>query len=72
LIATPDSAMAADFHFLRGSAANMGFTAMVDACLAAEAACCAAAPPDIAAIAHSFAASLARVAPVIPGLSDAA
>lgn len=72
LIATSDSAMAADFHFLRGSAANMGFAAMVEACHAAEAACLAATPPDIAAIADSFAASLASVAHAIPGLADAA
>jgi HPt (histidine-containing phosphotransfer) domain-containing protein len=72
LIAGPGCALATDFHFLRGSAANMGFAAMVDACLTAEAACHAGKTPDIGAIAGCFGASLATVAAVIPGLSHAA
>jgi histidine phosphotransfer protein HptB len=68
----PANATAADFHFLRGSAANMGFDAMVDACRRAEAACVAGAPPDLAAVADSFAASLGAIAADIPGIAAAA
>ena len=69
---SPALAVAADFHFLRGSAANLGFVAMVDACQTAEQACRAGEPPDIAAVADSFAASLAIVADRLPELSSAA
>lgn len=72
LTAQPAGATASDFHFLRGSAANMGFTAMVDACHRAEAACRAGLAPDVAAVADSFTASLAAVAPHIPGIATAA
>ena len=72
LSADPASAGEGDFHFLRGSAANMGFIAMVAACRAAEDACLAGAPPDIEAVSKSFAASLAAIARDIPGLEDAA
>lgn len=68
----PASAAAVDFHFLRGSAANLGFAAMADACGRAEAACKAGAAPDIVAIAEIFAQSLAAIAPDIPGLASAA
>ena len=68
----PAAATAADFHFLRGSAANMGFVAMVDACRTAESACLAGEVADVAGVAHSFAASLAAVAADIPGILDAA
>ncbi|NKX44954.1 Hpt domain-containing protein [Roseicyclus persicicus] len=71
LQADPASARADDFHFLRGSAANLGFTGMVAACHAAEAACLAGTPPDIAAVAQGFAAALAAVAPDLPGLAAA-
>jgi histidine phosphotransfer protein HptB len=72
LKADPASAAASDFHFLRGSAASMGFAAMVDACRSAEEACLAGAPPDIAAVADRFTAALTAVAPHIPGLAAAA
>ncbi|BDW87175.1 Hpt domain-containing protein [Roseicyclus marinus] len=68
----PASAMAEDFHFLRGSAANLGLAAMADACARAEAACKAGTAPDIAAIAEIFALSLDAIAPDIPGLASAA
>jgi HPt (histidine-containing phosphotransfer) domain-containing protein len=68
----PSGASAADFHFLRGSAANLGFVAMVDACHLAEQACLAGEVPDIICVAHSFAASVACIASDIPGIADAA
>jgi len=72
LRADPGTARADDFHFLRGSAANLGFTGMVDACLDAEAACRSGLPPDIAAVDTAFAASLAAVAPTLPDIASAA
>lgn len=72
LASDPGGAVAGDFHFLRGSAANMGFAAMVAACGRAEAACLAGMPPDIAAVIASFGASLAAVARDIPGIASAA
>ena len=68
----PARATAADFHFLCGSAANMGFVAMAEACRRAEAACAADRPPDIDAIAECFARSLDAIAPEIPGIANAA
>lgn len=72
LTANPASATAGDFHFLRGSAANIGFAAMVEACRSAEAACNAGTPPDIAAVADTFTASLTAISHDIPGIADAA
>lgn len=72
LAADPASASEADFHFLRGAAANMGLAAMVEACRTAELACLASNPPDIAAVANCFSASLAAIATDIPGIADAA
>lgn len=68
----PASATAGDFHFLRGSAANMGFVAMVEACRRAETACLDGAPPDIGTVAARFSESLAAIASDIPGIADAA
>jgi HPt (histidine-containing phosphotransfer) domain-containing protein len=68
----PGAAEAADFHFLRGGASNLGFEAMVDACQAAEVACNAGETPDIAAVATAFRGSVAAIAPEIPGLDTAA
>ena len=72
LTADPALARASDFHFLRGSAANMGFVAMVEACRAAEAECLAGRVPDVTAVAESFAGSLSAIAPDIPGVASAA
>lgn len=72
LRANPGAAHADDFHFLRGSAANMGFTGMVAACHDAEAACRAGLPPDIAAVDTAFSASLVAVAPDLPDIASAA
>lgn len=68
---TPDKATSADFHFLRGSAANLGFVALVNACSAAENACNGSAPPDVEAVRAAFAAALAEVAPHVPELAAA-
>lgn len=68
----PDTVTAAHFHFLRGSAANLGFVALADACSAAEAACNADETPDIPGVAAIFQASLAEVSPRMPELAQAA
>ncbi|QXT39939.1 Hpt domain-containing protein [Gymnodinialimonas ceratoperidinii] len=69
---TPQAATAADFHFLRGSAANLGFVALVAACTRAEDACNEGATPDIRAVADAFASALAEVTPQVPELASAA
>jgi HPt (histidine-containing phosphotransfer) domain-containing protein len=68
----PAAAHADDFHFLRGSAANLGFTAMVEACHAAERACRNGQPPDITAVMDAFVATLAAAVPNLPGIASAA
>jgi histidine phosphotransfer protein HptB len=68
----PANATAEDFHFLRGSAANLGLAAMADACARAEVACKTGGTPDIAGIAEIFTLSLAALSPDIPGLASAA
>lgn len=72
LAAAPDTACAADFHFLRGSAANLGFTALTDACEAAEADCHAGQAPDLGRVLAIFAASLNAATPQMPELTLAA
>ena len=59
LSAEPAAATAGDFHFLRGSAANLGFVGLAEACQAAEAACQAGRRPDVDAVAVRFRDSLA-------------
>lgn len=68
----PDTAKAADFHFLRGSAANLGFVTLVAACTAAEVACNAGNLPDVDAVRSSFTGALAEVEPHVPELESAA
>jgi len=68
----PASHVAGDFHFLRGSASNLGFTAMAEACLRAEQVCARGQRPDIAAISHRFETALHRIESQIPGIADAA
>ena len=70
--ANPATATAEDFHFLRGSAANLGLATMVLSCQAAEAACRAGAAPDIGAVADAYNAAMAALAMAIPGLPSAA
>lgn len=72
LVSDPAGARAADFHFLRGSAANLGFIAMADACIHAEQACHGALTPDVAGLAEIFRMSLAETAPHMPELGQAA
>ena len=72
LSANPSAASAADFHYLRGSAANLGFVALVEACSRAEEACGAGQPADVAAVRAAFDAALAEVAPQMPELAGAA
>lgn len=72
LLANPVRATAADFHFLRGSAANMGFTALVTACETAEAACRSGAAPDLEALKTAFHGAVDEVRKVLPSLSSAA
>lgn len=65
----PATATMADFHFLRGSAANLGFMTLVDACTAAEEACNAREPPNLDAVRAAFAAALNAVLPHVPELA---
>ncbi len=69
---TDDTARASDFHFLRGSASNLGFVALVAACSRAEAACDAGDRPDVDALRAAFADAMAEVGPRVPALSSAA
>lgn len=68
----PDEATPADFHFLRGSAANLGFVTLVHACATAEQACNSNQAPDVDAVRAAFAAALQEVAPHVPELTLAA
>ncbi len=63
------TAAASDFHFLRGSAANLGFNALVRACATAEAACNAGDPPDVDAVRAAFAAAIIEVEPHVPEMA---
>jgi HPt (histidine-containing phosphotransfer) domain-containing protein len=72
LLSAPDAATASDFHFLRGSAANLGFTALATACLVAEQACASGTPPDIDGLAATYAASLEESMDKMPELGQAA
>jgi HPt (histidine-containing phosphotransfer) domain-containing protein len=67
----PAAPTADDFHFLRGSAANLGFIDMVRACETAEAACAAGAQPDLAAVVRSYENALAHVQDQVPELAAA-
>jgi HPt (histidine-containing phosphotransfer) domain-containing protein len=60
-----------DFHFLRGSAANLGFLDMVNACEMAEAACIRGDPPDLAMVVRSFEGALTLARSHVPDLSAA-
>jgi HPt (histidine-containing phosphotransfer) domain-containing protein len=69
--AEPETLSEGDFHFLRGSAANLGFTEMARACAAAEAACTAGSDPDLKAVTASFDAAQALARAEVPELSAA-
>jgi|APHot6391423177_1040244.scaffolds.fasta_scaffold00101_4 HPt (histidine-containing phosphotransfer) domain-containing protein len=72
LQADPTIATADDFHFLRGSAVNLGLTRLAATCTGAEAACNAGATPDIAGVAAAFAAALSAMEPHVPEVTTAA
>lgn len=69
--ASPEAASADDFHFLKGSAANLGFTAMSAACDTAEAACRAGRSGDLDAVHAAFHAALDEARPHLPALTAA-
>lgn len=72
LRSAPGDAVAADFHFLKGSAANMGFTALVAACEDAERACISGRAPDIDAVDAAFRGAIRELKPKMPALAAAA
>lgn len=72
LQADPKAMTADDFHFLRGSAVNLGLTSLAEACTHAEAACNAGIAPDIAGVANAFSAAMSAIGPHVPGLTTAA
>jgi HPt (histidine-containing phosphotransfer) domain-containing protein len=72
LTAQPAAASADDFHFLRGSAVNLGLAALAEACTSAERACAAGEPPDVTGVAAEFDAALASLSAVVPGVARAA
>lgn len=67
----PGRAREEDFHYLRGSAANLGFSAMVGACTAAESACASGTPPDLDAVVRAFSSALAEARRTLPDLDAA-
>jgi HPt (histidine-containing phosphotransfer) domain-containing protein len=69
---TPENAAAHDFHFLRGSASNLGFTALVTACSTAEAACASGQRPDVDAVRVAFDGALSEMSREMPDLALAA
>ncbi|MBF9042553.1 hypothetical protein HKCCE4037_04405 [Rhodobacterales bacterium HKCCE4037] len=69
---TAEAATADDFHFLRGSAANLGFTALVEACSQAEARTKTGALPDVDAVKSAFGQALTEMSAQMPGLTIAA
>ena len=72
LQADPEAATAEDFHFLRGSAVNLGLTRLAEACTRAEAACNMGTAPDITDVANAFGAAVSAIGPQVPGLTPAA
>lgn len=67
-----DTATVADFHFLRGSAANLGFVTLVSSCSTAEEACNGGRLPNVEAVRAAFYDALSEVGPHVPELADAA
>lgn len=67
----PVAADGEDFHYLRGSAANMGFAAMVSACEAAEEACLTGKPADLVAVVRAFQDAIAEAQLRLPDLKVA-
>jgi len=69
---TRGSETAADFHFLKGSAANMGLVAMVEACARAEETCNAGFAADIEDVKAVFLQSLAELETRMPAQIETA
>lgn len=67
----PGLSSADDFHFLKGSASNLGFFAMSLACDAAEAACRSGAVPDLESVIDAFESALREARPRLPELQVA-
>lgn len=72
LLREPATATAGDFHFLRGSAANLGFSQFAAQCASAEIAVARGETPDIQALADIYAKSLAEAASLLPDAVRAA
>ena len=70
LLSNPADATADDFHFLKGSAANLGFVAMSAACDEAEEACRSGSSGNIAAVASAFDAALDEAKARLPVLAS--
>lgn len=62
----PEAATTADFHFLRGSAANLGFVRFAQCCADAETRVASGGLPDIDALTEVFEESLAAAAEILP------
>lgn len=71
LAASGTTVTADDFHFLKGSAANLGFVAMARACEAAEVACRNGTPPALDAVTLGFMQALDELRPRLPELGAA-
>ncbi|AHM03551.1 hypothetical protein roselon_01160 [Roseibacterium elongatum DSM 19469] len=68
LLANPAQAKPADFHYMHGSAANMGFSALATACKAAEDACHTGNLPDMAGIEMAFHGALDDLQAAMPNI----
>jgi len=53
----PDPTLEADLHFLKGSALNLGFSALAELCSAGEKRAAAGAPVDVAEVVGSYTAT---------------
>ncbi len=69
LSANPGLARAEDFHGLRGSALNLGFSAFAEACFAAETMIDAGRRPDLVRLDWLYLESLAAFGPDLPSLA---
>ena len=58
--AAPPDRMAADMHFLKGAALNLGFAGLAGLCAAGEAAASQAAPVDVAQVRQAYRAARAE------------
>ena len=72
LLSNPGAATDAEFHFLRGGAANLGFQAVVDACDVAERTYLSGGTPDVGAVHRAFKAAMAEITVQFPILGSAA